>query len=256
MLIHTNPLGTLLPTQGIGPITAGLMPCAQLAGIPGFGRCDPGQDVASVRPNFAYEPSDVPYTAWPSAPISSRRVEDLPVQTLVVGTDGTAPVLERVRTVLTIAFPHRDSAATIAERRADTEGARLLKGYEQLADVVIVVSLCIAGCALATSVIGGLNERKRPFSLLRLTGVRLATLRRAVVLESAVPLLVNVVVAIGAGFLAAELFLESQLGYTLRPPGAGYAVTVLAGLAVSLGVIAATLPLLRRITGPETARNE
>jgi hypothetical protein len=29
-----------------------------------------------------------------------------------------------------------------------------------------------------------------------------------------------------------------------------------AGIAVSLGVIAATMPLLRRLTGPEVARNE
>jgi hypothetical protein len=38
--------------------------------------------------------------------------------------------------------------------------------------------------------------------------------------------------------------------------GASYYVTVVAGLAVSLGVIASTLPLLKRITGPGTARNE
>jgi hypothetical protein len=31
---------------------------------------------------------------------------------------------------------------------------------------------------------------------------------------------------------------------------------VLAGLAASLGIIASTFPLLTRITGPETARNE
>jgi hypothetical protein len=33
-------------------------------------------------------------------------------------------------------------------------------------------------------------------------------------------------------------------------------VIVLAGLAASLGVIAAAFPLLARITGPEAARNE
>jgi hypothetical protein len=31
---------------------------------------------------------------------------------------------------------------------------------------------------------------------------------------------------------------------------------MVAGLAVSLGLIASTMPLLRRITGPQTARNE
>jgi predicted lysophospholipase L1 biosynthesis ABC-type transport system permease subunit len=119
-----------------------------------------------------------------------------------------------------------------------------------------VVSLCIAGCGLAVSVVAGLNDRKRPFSLLRLTGVQLGTLRRVVALETAVPLLIIAVVAAGSGFLAAGLFVKSQLDYSLQPPGASYYVTVVAGLAVSLGVIASTLPLLKRITGPDTARNE
>jgi hypothetical protein len=57
-------------------------------------------------------------------------------------------------------------------------------------------------------------------------------------------------------FLAAQLFLTSQLHYSLRPPGVEYYLVVLAGLAASLGIIASTLPLLSRITGPETARNE
>jgi predicted lysophospholipase L1 biosynthesis ABC-type transport system permease subunit len=122
--------------------------------------------------------------------------------------------------------------------------------------VVILASLPIAGCSLAVSVAGGLGDRKRPFSMLRLTGVQLGVLRRVVALESAVPLLVVAVVATGTGFLAAQLFLTSQMGYTLQPPDVAYYLIVFAGLAASLGIIASTLPLLKRITGPETARNE
>jgi hypothetical protein len=71
-----------------------------------------------------------------------------------------------------------------------------------------------------------------------------------------VPLLAVSVVSIGMGFPAAQLFLQSQLYYSLQPPGAGYYLVILAGLAASLAVIASTMPLLRRITGPETARNQ
>jgi hypothetical protein len=122
--------------------------------------------------------------------------------------------------------------------------------------VIILASLPIAGCALAASVVSGLTERKRPFSLLRLAGTPLSVLRRVVTLESALPLLVVAVVSIAVGFAGAELFLRAQLGYTLRPPGAGYYGIVLAGLAAALGIIAATLPLLKRMTGPEVARND
>jgi predicted lysophospholipase L1 biosynthesis ABC-type transport system permease subunit len=106
------------------------------------------------------------------------------------------------------------------------------------------------------SVAGGLRDRKRPFSLLRLTGTQLGVLRRVVLLESVVPLLVGAVVAIGMGFLAAQLFVQAQFRYSIQAPGIQYYAIVLAGLVASLGVIASTMPLLRRITGPETARNE
>jgi len=76
------------------------------------------------------------------------------------------------------------------------------------------------------------------------------------VLESAVPLLVGAAAAAGVGFLAAGLFLRSQLGYTLHPPDAVYYGVVAAGLLIALAVLASTLPVLRRITDPETARFE
>jgi hypothetical protein len=48
----------------------------------------------------------------------------------------------------------------------------------------------------------------------------------------------------------------AQLSEALQPPGAEYFLVVVAGLVASLGIIASTMPLLERITGPETARNE
>ncbi|MFD0035870.1 FtsX-like permease family protein [Streptomyces sp. NPDC055059] len=123
--------------------------------------------------------------------------------------------------------------------------------------MVILVSFPIAGCSLAVSVAGGLRDRKRPFSLLlRLTGTQLGVQRRVVLLESAVPLLVVAVVAIGMGFLAAQLFVQAQFRYSIRPPGIQYYAIVLAGLVTSPAVIASTMPLLRRITGPKSARND
>jgi predicted lysophospholipase L1 biosynthesis ABC-type transport system permease subunit len=145
---------------------------------------------------------------------------------------------------------------TIAEDADLRVSSQLDTQYQRLANVAILASMVIAGCSLAVSVAGGLSERKRPFSLLRLTGAPLGVLRRVVGLESVAPLLVIAVMTTATGFLSAWLFLRSQLDETMRPPSAGYYLVVLAGLAASLGVIASTLPLLRRITGPETARND
>jgi len=129
-------------------------------------------------------------------------------------------------------------------------------GYQQLANTVILVSLPIAGCTLAAGIAAGLADRKRPFSLLRLTGARLATLRRVVALEGAVPLLSVAGVAIGTGFGAAAMFASEAQQHPMVPPGAAYYLLTGGGIVVSLGIIAATFPLLARITGPEVARNE
>jgi len=188
--------------------------------------------------------------------MTADELDDLPVEALAVSTDGSRPAIERARTILAAAFPDRATPATLAENRADGDIARQLVGFQRLALVVLIGSLCIAGCSLAVSVVGGLNDRKRPFALLRLAGVPLAALRRSMALETAVPLLAVSAVAVGTGFLAAGLFLHSQLQYALHPPGAGFWLTVLVGLAASLALVASTMPILRRITGPETARNE
>jgi ABC-type antimicrobial peptide transport system permease subunit len=101
-----------------------------------------------------------------------------------------------------------------------------------------------------------LSERRRAFSSLRLTGMPLNRLRRVVGLENAVPVLAGSVVSIGIGFLAAHLFLESQLGYALVAPGPGYYLAVVGGIAGALAIVASTLPFLARVTGPEASRND
>jgi hypothetical protein len=75
--------------------------------------------------------------------------------------------------------------------------------------------------------------RKRPFSLLRLAGTPLGLLQRVVALESAVPLLVTAVIAIGVGFAAAAMYAAVQIR-AFAAPGAAYYL----------------------IAGPEVARNE
>jgi predicted lysophospholipase L1 biosynthesis ABC-type transport system permease subunit len=192
-------------------------------------------------------------TTWPAAGVSAARLDRLPVLAINVATNGTVPAIEQARTVLETAYPEYDPPATLAEQRADVIQQDV--AYQQLADVVVLTSLAIAGCTLAASVAAGLAERKRPFSLLRLAGAPLGMLQRVVALESAVPLLVTAVISIGVGFAASAMFAAAQIG-PLTAPGAEYYIITGAGIAVGLGIIAATMPLLRRITGPEVARNE
>jgi hypothetical protein len=173
---------------------------------------------------------------------------------VVVATDGSPGSVERARTAVELAFPFQ--GAPIAVESFDPSTARLLTMGQDMTDVIIVASLIIAACSLAVNIAAGLGERKRPFSLLRLTGVPTTLLHRVVALESAMPLVLVAAVSIVVGLASAALYLHSQVGIAFHIPGIGYWVTVLAGLAASLGVIACTFPLLDRITGPEVARNE
>ncbi|BCJ39372.1 hypothetical protein GCM10010168_63800 [Actinoplanes ianthinogenes] len=235
----------------------GLLSCAELATIPGAGTCPAGAEVAQVFPDLT-APDYLPHTAagpsWPASPRTAAELAKLNVIDVVVPTDGTTAAIERARTTLNKDFPYGRGAATEADYASDF--TRQLNQFQRLADVVIVASLVIAGCSLAVSVTGGLTERWRPFALLRLTGVRLSELRRVVALETTVPLLAVSTVAIGVGFVAAHLFLRSQMQYNLHAPGPTYYVIVVVGLLASVAVITSTMPLLNRITAPEAARNE
>lgn len=178
----------------------------------------------------------------------------LPAGSVAVEAEDAVAV-ERARTVLEAAFPTFFVAPNVpGDFEADF--ADTMRGWQRLADLVVVAGLALAGCSLAVAVAAGLSERKRPFSLLRLSGAPVRLLRRVVALESMVPLLTVSVVAVGMGLVAAQLFLRAQMQYDLRVPGIGFAAVVALGVLGCLAVIAATLPLLERITGPETARSE
>jgi hypothetical protein len=249
-LIHAGPA-----VDPLGP-PSGIVSCRELARIPAFGHCPAGATAVTLPADAARGDRPDPGAVWPSAAVSADALDRLPVQTLVVDAQGSRSAVERVRTVLENAYPYRYFPVTLDEIRSQRPATRRLQGYQQLADVVIVAGLAIAGCSLAVSVVAGINERRRPFSLLRLSGTPIGTLRRVVLLETAAPLLGIATVSIAAGFLAAGLFVRSQLRETLQAPGTGYYLTVAGGLIACLTIIASTLPLLRRLTGPEAARND
>jgi hypothetical protein len=242
-----------LATQALGVVS-----CAQLATTPGLGRCPAGAAAAKVPASFTNnDASNLATVTWPAADVPARQLASFPLDSLEVATNGSQPAIEQVRTILENAYPTGTGSPpvqTFSEIFEVTNAAD--NAYQQLADVVILTSLTIAGCTLATGVAGGLADRKRPFSLLRLTGARLGLLRRVITLESAVPLLAVAAIAIGTGFGASAMYSTMEMKLSLVSPGAAYYVLSSAGIVLALGVILATFPLLRRITGPETARTD
>jgi len=261
--LHSTPgvEGVTIVHQGLSrtPLrnSFGVIACDELAKTPAIGKCAPGATVASVGyflSNVLGHNSHASSTVWPSAHLSAAEAARLPVNAVVVATDGSAGALERARTSLEQAFGFQGGG--VAVDAFDPSTVRLLTMIQDMTDVIIVASLIIAACSLTVNIAAGLGERKRPFSLLRLTGVPIGVLRGVVALESALPLLLVAVVSTVVGLVSAALYLHSQVGIAFRIPGMAYWATVVGGLAASLAIIASTFPLLNRITGPEVARND
>ena len=242
-----------------GPVPAGVVSCAQLATVPALGRCPAGATTAKFPSDGfsgALFGTDTTTITWPAVNVPAARLDTLGVDAINVATNGTMPALEQARTLLenAHAYPAVSTPSTISDLVAQDNSKNT--DYQQLANVVILVSLAISGCTLAAGIAAGLADRKRPFSMLRLAGARLATLRHVVALEGAVPLLAVAAVAIGTGFAGAAMFASEAQQHPMVAPSAAYYLLTAAGIVVSLGIIAATFPLLARITGPEVARND
>ena len=231
---------------------AGLVSCAQLAKVPALGRCPAGAAVAVVDTNIG--DTDLATAIWPAAHVSAQQLDRLGALGVFVPTNGSTRAVEQARTLLETAYPDASGPTTFAETSIHASWRDVM--YRQLADVVILVSLPVAGCTLAASIAAGLADRKRPFSMMRLAGAPFGLLARVIALESAVPLVAVAVVAIGIGFGVSAMYAATQLGHPLVAPAAAYYLLTAAGIAASLGIIAATFPLLWRVTAPEVARNE
>jgi cell division protein FtsX len=192
---------------------------------------------------------------WPAAAPPAGGLAGRPLQALLVTTDGREQSIERVRTTLQVRLP--GEAPAISAGQLSAGGHQLVEILQRMVTVGIILSLAIAGCSLAVSVAGGLIERKRPFSLLRLAGMPLSHLRRVVVLEAAVPLVLAAFISGAAGLFAADLILRATPnGFGLSAPPLSYYLIMGGGMAAALAIVGATLPLLGRVTELETARME
>ncbi|MCK2219568.1 hypothetical protein MF672_038110 [Actinomadura sp. ATCC 31491] len=257
--IYALPEGTR--GQVIGPDRpppTTVVACADLARYPVLGRCPAGAQAVTGyfdRVVEADNPLSIdrlrPFTGPAGRAVS---VTGLSLSAVLVRTDGTGGALERVRTLLSrYSVDAPMTFAEVAEVRA-----RLYTQAENVGLAMVVLTLLAGGCSLVVAVGGGLMERRQPFTLLRLAGTPARTLAAVVLLESALPLVLAAVVAAAAGYGVAGPFVAAlaMKGASLALPGPVYFGALGAGLAASLLVVLAALPLLRHLTAPDNARFE
>jgi ABC-type antimicrobial peptide transport system permease subunit len=260
--VYSVPSGLNLG-HGFGPAqNNAIVSCAGLRELAVLGQCAPGrQAVRASTGNLIF--SDNPYystqpIASVSSPAASTNVSKLYLQAVLIKVRNAA-TLERVRTFL---VTHTAQSASGTAPRTFGEAIQARQGVadtvQRLIDVAVVLTLIVAGCSLAVAVGGSLVERKRPFTLLRVTGTPTSALYRVVFLEAVFPLAAATIVAAGTAYGISVLTVQKMApaGTPLPVPGHVYYVTMAVGLAASLLVILTSLPLLGRITGPGNVRFE
>ena len=237
--------------------------CADLAAVSAVGQCAPG--AADVKANFAALYDDNLLSLERQLPLvtsasttGSIDLSALRLRTVLVRVDN-AGTLEQVRTLLST-YSSANGVTQPPQTFGEVGDARasLLRAAERVIEVLVGLTVLVAGCSLAVSVGGSLVERRRPFTLLRLSGTPTPTLYRVVLLESMLPLLTATVVAALIGFgtsLPLILALVPQRAH-LAPPDGTYFALMGAGLLASVAAILTALPLLGRMTAPSNVQFE
>ena len=232
-----------------------------------FGQCAPG--LRAVQANDQSQiSSDNPLFSTQafvdaSNPAYTGNLAALPLQAVLVRVNDPA-TLERVRTFLAVHAPPQVSGPGVAATPPRTfgEAVAIRSGraivFQRLVYFAVALTILVAGCSLAVAIGGGLADRKRPFTLLRVSGTPVRTLYRVLLLEAVVPLAAATLVTAGLAYGMSVLAIMQ-----MAPPGTPvpllghvYFATMGAGLAIALIVIGVTLPLLNRMTEPDNVRFE
>lgn len=114
-------------------------------------------------------------------------------------------------------------------------------------------AFALSGGTAAMVTAGGILARRRAFSLLRMSGCSLGVLRRTVMTESTLPLLLVSVISAGTAVaVSAMMIWRVGEGSVLPPPE--FALPLLGGLVLGLALPLMTLPLLSSVTRTEQTR--
>jgi hypothetical protein len=241
-----NLLDRVIRSDGGLAAEAAAMPCSDATAV-GLDTCT-GTTVVAVSDSIRATGVDIT-DALPETALLDR-----PVVGFAAVTDGTLRAVEGARTHLEQAIPER---AALTQADHDAKNQSTARNTQRISDIALAITLVIAGCSVAVAVASSIVERRRSFALLRLAGTRLPDLHRVVLTEAATPLLVVSLATAGLGMGVTALTLASDpQSPPFTVPAPAYWAALAGGLAGALAVVAATLPLLNRLTAPRSVRFE
>ncbi|MER6872368.1 FtsX-like permease family protein [Amycolatopsis sp. NPDC000673] len=177
------------------------------------------------------------------------------LQLLVAGAGGADALIDRVATELRPLAWKAEVGKT--DYMADFSGRdeRMMASFRAVLLTASLFVLAVAAMSLLMLSIEQISERRRPLAALSASGVPIGVLARGSLWQTAVPVVVGVVLAVGAGLgLTAPILRLAKMPMMVD----GGVLAGLAGAAVAavLLVTALTLPLLRQVTRLDTLRSE
>ena len=165
--------------------------------------------------------------------------------------------IEKLRTLVTAKANQYD--LTYAVSGTDSKKPHInptIREFADLAYVGIGVTLFVAVASLIVSTIGGLMERRRSLYTLRLSGMRLAQLKRLVMVESVAPLLITSLLSCSIGVWTGAVFTK-MFSTTLKPVlTPTYFAIVGLGLLTAIIGIYLILPMVDKLTRAEANQTE
>jgi hypothetical protein len=175
------------------------------------------------------------------------------VEFVYVPTDGSLAAENRVRTKAANLVPN----AIINSNRdpIDYGLETFFSDMDRFGVVAALFVLIVGAFGLTASMVSGLIERRRPFALLRASGVYLGELRRAVLLETAATMTFVSVVGVGIGMVLAYAATR-QGDVAWRWPGAEVYTLIGGGVLAALLFSTIALPLLSLTTRHDAVRFE
>lgn len=220
-------------------------------GLAGDGRhvfeITPGRVVTRPLDIGAYAELFVPLEAVPAG-VAARMRSTL----MLVGTDGRPDTVEHIRNELP--GPEEAFVSTTPRWRAqnrDQVGSTVTAGVEAgtlLAFLVVAATIIVA-------TVDGVGERRRSLASLAALGTSTSVLRRALVIETAFPLLAAVVLATASSMAATWMLMHAVGGRLLVPWESLGRVSLYAIVATAL-VTVGSFPSLGRALDPSVLSRE
>ncbi|WP_017571381.1 ABC transporter permease [Nocardiopsis halotolerans] len=170
--------------------------------------------------------------------------------TVLVTLDGKVPdAVEHVRNHIGVDEPGTDSRVLGSEI-----GGSVLTVIGDALRAGAVLTMLVIGASMVISTVEQLRERRRQLSVLIAFGTRRSTLAASVLWQTAIPMVLGLVIAVVGGFGLGLLLLRlADLPVT---DWLAFVPLVGAGIGVIALVTLASLPYLWRMTRPEGLRTE